>query len=138
MSKSDNKDPEWQQLSDEQWRERLSDEAYYILRQQGTERPGSGKYLNLDKQGNYLCAGCGQPIFKAGHQFDAHCGWPSFDQAIEGAVEHRRDMSHGMVRTEIVCSRCGGHLGHVFDDGPTDTGQRYCINSVAMTHQDDV
>lgn len=139
MSTNSNADnnPRWQQLTDQQWREKLSDEAYYVLRQQGTERPGTGKYLSLDKTGNYLCAGCGQAIFAADHQFDAHCGWPSFDQALAGAIDYHHDSSHGMVRTEIVCSRCGGHLGHVFDDGPTATGQRYCVNSVAMHHPDD-
>ncbi|MGM0481317.1 MAG: peptide-methionine (R)-S-oxide reductase MsrB [Pseudomonadota bacterium] len=129
---------QWQQLSDAQWREKLSDEAYSVLRKQGTERPFSGQYLTLDKQGNYLCAGCGQPIFTADAQFDAHCGWPSFDRAIDGAVEYREDTKLAMSRTEIVCSRCQGHLGHVFNDGPTDTGQRYCVNSVAMVHQDDL
>ncbi|WP_198678824.1 peptide-methionine (R)-S-oxide reductase MsrB [Idiomarina aquatica] len=134
----DIKQQQWRSLSEQEWRERLSDEAYRVLRQHGTERPFSGKYLTLDKQGNYLCAGCGQEIFSAASQFDAHCGWPSFDRALEGAIEYRQDTSHGMVRTEILCSRCHGHLGHVFDDGPTETGQRYCVNSVAMTHQDDV
>lgn len=131
-------DRDWKDVADKEWRDELSEEAYNVLREQGTERPFSGKYLSLDKQGNYLCAGCGQPIFAADAQFEAHCGWPSFDRAIEGAVEYRKDSSHGMTRTEILCSQCHGHLGHVFEDGPTDTGQRYCINSVAMVHQDDL
>ncbi|MGM0525474.1 MAG: peptide-methionine (R)-S-oxide reductase MsrB [Pseudomonadota bacterium] len=127
---------QWQSLSDDEWRSKLTDEQYRVLREQGTERPFSGEYLTLDKTGQYLCAGCGQPIFAAKDQFDAHCGWPSFDRAIDGAVEYRQDRSHGMARTEIVCSRCHGHLGHAFEDGPTDTGQRYCVNSVAMNYPD--
>lgn len=136
MSKN-NSETQWDSLTSQEWKERLSESAYYVLREQGTEPPFSGRYVSVAEDGTYLCAGCGQPLFKADHQFDAHCGWPSFDKAIEGAVEYRQDVSHGMVRTEILCSRCHGHLGHVFDDGPTETRQRYCVNSLAMTHEDD-
>ena len=142
MSKTDDNShstpDECDNMTDQQCQKILSEESYYVLRQQGTERPFSGKYLSLDKHGNYLCAGCGQKLFNAERQFDAHCGWPSFDKAIDGSVEYRRDNSIGMTRTEIICSRCKGHLGHVFDDGPTETSQRYCVNSAAMVHQDDV
>lgn len=126
-----------EEKTEQEWREQLGDEAYSVLREKGTERPFSGKYLSCDKDGVYRCAGCGQKLFDATHQFDAHCGWPSFDKAIPGAVDYVQDSSHGMVRTEVVCSRCKGHLGHVFDDGPTETGQRYCINSISMRHEDD-
>lgn len=128
----------WQSMTEQEWQQKLTPEAYRVLREQGTEVPFSGRYLTLDKSGDYLCAGCGQTIFRAADQFEAHCGWPSFDKAVDGAIDYREDSSHGMRRTEILCSRCHGHLGHVFNDGPTETGQRYCVNSVAMTHQDDV
>ncbi|MGM0630199.1 MAG: peptide-methionine (R)-S-oxide reductase MsrB [Pseudomonadota bacterium] len=127
----------WEDKSEQEWRQLLGEEAYSVLREKGTERPFSGKYLSCDKEGIYRCAGCGQKLFEANHQFDAHCGWPSFDKAIQGSVDYVKDASHGMVRTEILCSRCGGHLGHVFDDGPTETGQRYCVNSLSMRHEDD-
>jgi len=130
-------DNEWKKLSESEWRKQLSDEAYYVLREKGTERPFSGEYLVADKHGAYRCAGCDQPIFKGDTKFDSHCGWPSFDAAIDGAVRYEKDMSHGMVRIEVLCSRCDGHLGHLFDDGPTETGQRYCINSVAMHYEDE-
>ncbi|MBF38145.1 peptide-methionine (R)-S-oxide reductase MsrB [Idiomarina sp. UBA4520] len=130
-------DKDWKKLSDAEWREQLSDETYYVLREKGTERPFTGEYLVADKHGVYRCAGCGQPIFRGDTQFDSHCGWPSFDAAIDGAVRYEKDMSHGMVRIEVLCSRCDGHLGHLFDDGPTETGQRYCINSVAMHYEDE-
>lgn len=135
MSESKTVNP-WQHLSEQEWRQRLTDEQYRVLRQQGTEAPFSGDYLAVDEDGTYLCAGCGQVIFTGANQFEGHCGWPSFDQAVEGAIEYRQDISQGMQRTEILCSRCHGHLGHVFDDGPTETGQRYCVNSVAMARQD--
>ncbi|RXS44400.1 peptide-methionine (R)-S-oxide reductase [Idiomarina sp. 29L] len=128
---------DWKHLSDDEWKNELSDDAYYVLRQKGTERPFTGKYMTADKDGIYRCAGCGQAIFAGDTQFDSHCGWPSFDSAIEGAVRYEKDTTHGMVRVEVLCSRCDGHLGHVFDDGPTETGQRYCINSVAMRYEDE-
>ncbi len=120
------------QLSDAEWRARLTPEQYAVLRGHGTERPGSCA-LNYEKRaGSFSCAGCGQPLFKSGKKFESGTGWPSFDQPLEGAVETSEDRSHLMVRTEVHCANCGGHLGHVFPDGPPPTGLRYCINGVAM------
>ncbi|SMD39051.1 peptide-methionine (R)-S-oxide reductase [Reichenbachiella faecimaris] len=119
--------------SDKEWKKSLSEEQYYILRQKGTERPFTGQYNDHKEEGRYLCAGCQQELFESDAKFDSGCGWPSFDQSIDKtAVKESFDKSHGMMRTEITCSSCGGHLGHVFNDGPTETGQRYCINSVAL------
>ena len=118
--------------SENQWREELSNEAYRVLRQKGTEMPHTGKYNLHFEAGNYCCAGCGQTLFSSDSKFDAHCGWPSFDEAIEGTIEYKLDKSHGMLRTEILCNNCGGHLGHVFNDGPTETGMRFCVNSVSI------
>ncbi len=119
--------------SEEEWRKILSPEQYYVLREKGTERPFTGKYNLHFEQGKYSCAACGFELFDAGHKFESHCGWPSFDNEIgEGRIVKKKDLSHGMVRTEILCSRCGGHLGHIFDDGPTATGQRYCVNSLSI------
>ncbi len=121
------------ELTDEEWRQRLSPEQYEVLRQSATEPPGSGKYLHVDEGGVFHCAGCGAPLFTSTNKFDSGSGWPSFDRAIaEGTVVERPDHSHFMVRTEIVCARCSGHLGHVFPDGPTETGMRYCVNSLAL------
>lgn len=118
--------------SEREWKEKLGEKRYHILRQAGTEYPHTGEYnLHFDK-GQYVCGGCGAPLFNSDSKFESNCGWPSFDRAIEGAIEYKRDTSHGMIRTETLCSNCGGHLGHIFDDGPTETGQRYCINSLAM------
>lgn len=120
-------------LTEEQWKQRLSPEQFYILRQKGTERAFTGKYWDTDTPGVYKCAGCGTVLFKSDAKFDSHCGWPSFDKMFEdGVIEEHRDTSHGMVRVEVVCKKCGGHLGHVFDDGPTATGLRYCINSASI------
>lgn len=123
--------------SEQEWKEQLTAEQYYILREKGTERAFTGKYLLNKEAGVYNCAACGNPLFKSNQKFDSHCGWPSFDDQIEGAVKTERDSSHGMVRTEIMCARCGGHLGHVFDDGPTNTGLRYCVNSVSIDFEKD-
>jgi len=120
-------------LSDEEWSAKLSDEEYYILREKGTEKPFSGKFLLHKENGYYTCRGCGERLFKSDAKFDAHCGWPSFDKEIEkGKITYTQDNSHGMQRVEITCSKCGSHLGHVFNDGPTETGLRYCVNSVSL------
>jgi peptide-methionine (R)-S-oxide reductase len=120
--------------SDQEWREQLTAEQYHILRQAGTERPFTGKYVNMEDEGVYTCAACGANLFSSDTKFHSGSGWPSFWDVIDqGNVELRDDSSHGMRRTEIRCAQCGGHLGHVFDDGPRDkTGLRYCINSAAL------
>jgi peptide-methionine (R)-S-oxide reductase len=119
--------------SEQEWKEALTPEQYRILRERGTERAFTGRYWNLKEDGTYTCAGCGQELFQSDTKFDSGCGWPSFyDAAASGRVTARDDFSHGMHRIEVLCSRCGGHLGHVFDDGPEPTGQRYCINSASL------
>ncbi|MCD8514397.1 MAG: peptide-methionine (R)-S-oxide reductase MsrB [Nitrincola sp.] len=118
------------------WQEKLSPEAFYVCRQKGTERPFSGEYDKFNEPGHYHCVACGQLLFSSEHKFDAGCGWPSFWQvAQEGLVNTYQDRSHGMIRTEVTCSGCESHLGHVFEDGPEPTGLRYCINSVALKHK---
>lgn len=122
------------QMSDEEWRARLSPEQYQVLRQGGTERAFTGKYDKNKAPGEYRCAACGELLFSSDAKYDSGSGWPSFTApAAQDAVEEHRDVSHGMVRTEVVCARCAGHLGHVFPDGPRDAGGlRYCINSAAL------
>jgi peptide-methionine (R)-S-oxide reductase len=119
--------------SDEEWREELTSEQYEVLRRQGTEAPFTGKYVYNHDDGVYRCAGCGAELFTSETKFDSGTGWPSFTEpAVAENVELRPDDSHGMHRIEVVCRRCGGHLGHVFDDGPRPTGKRYCINSCSL------
>ena len=121
------------QLSEEEWREKLSPEQYAILRQGGTERAFTGKYEKNKQPGMYKCAGCGLPLFVSDTKYDSGSGWPSFTAPATGdAVDEHRDTSHGMVRTEVTCARCQGHLGHVFPDGPGPEGLRYCINSASL------
>jgi len=125
--------------SDAEWREELTPEQYSVLRQQATERPFTGKYVDSKKEGVYTCAACGQELFKSDTKYNSRSGWPSFWDVIdEGKVELKEDNSHGMRRVEVVCSRCDSHLGHLFEDGPRDkTGLRYCINSVALDLKED-
>lgn len=119
--------------TDEEWKQVLSPEAYHVLREKGTEMPFSGKYYLSKEKGTYVCAACGAELFKSDTKFDAGCGWPSFSDVIDSSkVVYTKDTSHGMIRTEITCAKCGGHLGHVFDDGPAPTHHRYCINSVSI------
>ena len=116
----------------EEWRKTLTPEQYRVLREHGTERPGSSPLNAEHREGEYLCAGCGQKLFESDTKFDAHCGWPSFHTARPGATQTSVDNSHFMARTEVHCAKCGGHLGHVFNDGPGPTGLRYCTNGCAL------
>jgi peptide-methionine (R)-S-oxide reductase len=118
--------------SDEEWRRQLTPEQYHVLREHGTERPGSCALLAEKRAGTFRCAGCANLLFRAERKFESGTGWPSFFAPLEGAVETTEDRSFFMVRTEVHCARCGGHLGHVFEDGPPPTGLRYCINGVAL------
>lgn len=132
MKKSE--EPEYKvQKTETEWRAELSPEQYVVLREAGTERPGTGKYYMNFEDGVYHCAACGETLFSSESKFNSNCGWPSFDKEIvEGTIVEKLDTSFGMVRTEILCGSCGGHLGHVFNDGPTETGLRYCVNSLSL------
>lgn len=119
--------------TDAEWKKVLTEEQYEILRLKGTERPFTGEYYKHFEDGVYVCAACGNPLFESDAKFDSECGWPSFDQAIKKSVIYKEDNSYGMQRTEVMCANCGGHLGHVFDDGPKETtGNRFCTNSVSI------
>jgi len=118
--------------SEEEIKAKLTPEQYHVLREKGTEAPGTGKYLHEKKEGTYMCAVCGNPLFASDTKFDSGTGWPSFDTAIEGSIKYIEDAEYGMSRTEVVCAKCGSHLGHVFDDGATESGKRYCMNSVCL------
>lgn len=126
-------DPKFMNMTQADWMEKLSPLEYHVLREAGTERPGTGEHLNEDREGVYRCRACGNELFRSETKFDSGCGWPSFFAPEDAAVTSREDTSHGLVRTEINCAHCGSHLGHVFPDAPdTPTGDRYCINSICL------
>ena len=130
--------PEKVEKSEQEWREQLTPEQYEVLRREGTERPFSGEYVYSKEDGMYRCGACDAPLFSSDTKFDSGTGWPSFwEPTFAEAVDLKRDFSHGMIRTEVRCATCGSHLGHVFDDGPNPTGQRYCINSLALRLEKD-
>jgi peptide-methionine (R)-S-oxide reductase len=117
-----------------EWKESLTPQQYYVLRQKGTDRPGDYGYTNHFEKGTYVCAACGAQLFESNSKYQSDCGWPSFDDAIPGTIDLKRDLSLGMIRTEITCTKCDGHLGHIFDDGPKETtGKRYCVNTSSIT-----
>lgn len=125
-------------LSEQEWQRRLTDQQYQVLRKKGTERAFSGKYVDTEDDGTYVCAACRQPLFESGTKFHSGSGWPSFWEPLaDGRVRLEPDSTHGMTRTEVLCARCGSHLGHLFEDGPRPTGLRYCINSVALDFSPD-
>jgi peptide-methionine (R)-S-oxide reductase len=128
----DDQDTQRVDLSEREWRERLSEQQYHVLREAGTERPFAGRYVNNKEEGEYRCAGCGELLFDSAAKYDSGSGWPSFTEAEGQAVTEHADTSHGMRRVEVRCARCDGHLGHLFPDGPGPTGLRYCVNSASL------
>ena len=119
--------------TEQEWKQILTPQEYYVLREKGTDRPSEGGLTSHFEKGTYLCAACDTQLFESNSKFESHCGWPSFDDAIKGTVDFVIDKTHGMIRTEIICASCGGHLGHIFDDGPKETtGQRYCVNTSSI------
>ncbi len=123
--------------TDQEWRDQLTQEEFYVLREKGTERPYSGEYNSHDLKGTYCCKGCEEELFTSEHKFNSHCGWPSFDDELSGnRIIKETDESHGMRRIEILCAKCGGHLGHLFNDGPTESGLRYCVNSLSLSFKE--
>lgn len=119
-------------MDEQELKKKLTPEEYHVLREKGTEAPGTGKYLHEKAEGTYKCKVCGNPLFASDAKFESGTGWPSFDQALPGAVKYEHDDKYGMERTEVLCAKCDSHLGHVFDDGPETTGKRYCMNSVCL------
>ena len=132
LNSDNNSESNTMKKTDAEWKRILSSAEYHILREKGTERAFTGKYDGHFSDGNYLCAGCGNKLFESETKYRSGCGWPAFYEALPESVQETKDKSHGMKRTEITCSKCDGHLGHVFNDGPNPTGLRYCINSVSM------
>ncbi len=125
-------------LTEEEWKNKLSPEEYHILREKGTERPFTGKYVDNKKRGKYYCSACGNELFDSKSKFDSGTGWPSFTEPVDKEnVDEHKDLSYGMERTEVLCSKCGGHLGHVFDDGPKPIGKRYCMNSASLKFEEE-
>ncbi len=119
--------------TDAEWKAELTDQEYFVLRQKGTDRPSDEGYTKHFDKGTYHCRACDTQLFLSNSKFESHCGWPSFDDALPGTIETTRDTSHGMIRTEIICATCDGHIGHIFDDGPKDTtGMRYCVNTSSI------
>jgi len=122
-----------QKEENDEWKQRLTPQEYYVMREKGTEPPFSGKYNLHFEKGVYKCKGCGTSLFSSDFKFHSGCGWPAFDAAFPGTIQTVKDTSYGMIRTEIICKQCGAHLGHLFDDGPTASGLRYCVNSICLT-----
>ena len=132
-------EPKSNESSKDKWKKKLTPEQYRVLREKETEPAFTGKYCNNHERGIYKCAGCGTSLFSSEEKFDSGSGWPSFDKPYEKAnIEEKLDTKYGMIRTEVLCSKCGGHLGHVFDDGPNPTGCRYCINSISLDFQPEI